>query len=105
MHTRPSISIVTIELPLAIVSDNEVRSVIQFLRVCGEMAAEIRTLYIRLIWHHLTFIYSPVRMNISLARDSTQQRKSTKERTSLHCRNVFEQLRGRSDTSWMDHHW
>ncbi len=28
----------------------------------------------------------------------------TEERTSLYCRNVFEWLWGRSDTSWMDHH-
>ncbi len=28
----------------------------------------------------------------------------TEERTSLHCTNIFEQLRGGSDTSWIDHH-
>ncbi len=57
MHTRPSISIETMELPLGSVSDCAVRSVIRFLHARGEMAAEIRTLHIRLIWHHLTFIH------------------------------------------------
>ncbi len=26
------------------------------------------------------------------------------ERTSLHCRNIFEQLQGGSNVSWTDHH-
>ncbi len=71
MHTRPSISTETMELPLASMSDCEVRSVIRFLRACGETAAEIRILHIR-----LTFMCSQVRTNVSLAKDSTQQRKS-----------------------------
>ncbi len=41
MHTRPSISTETMELPLTSVSDCEVRGVIQFLCVPGETAAEI----------------------------------------------------------------
>ncbi len=41
MHMRPSIRTETMELPLAIVSNCEVRSVIRFLCACGEMAAEI----------------------------------------------------------------
>ncbi len=41
MHTWPSISTGTMELPLASMSDCEVRSVIRFLRACGETAAEI----------------------------------------------------------------
>ncbi len=41
MHTRPSISTETMELPLASVSDCEVRSVTQFLCACGETAVEI----------------------------------------------------------------
>ncbi len=41
MHTVPSISPETMELPLASVSDCEVRSVIKILRVRGETAPEI----------------------------------------------------------------
>ncbi len=41
MHTRSSISTETMELPLVSMFDCEVRSVIQFLRTCGETAAEI----------------------------------------------------------------
>ncbi len=41
MHTWPSISTETMELPLASVSDCEVRRVIQFLRTHGEEAAVI----------------------------------------------------------------
>ncbi len=41
MHTRPSISTETMELPLASVSDCEVRNVIRFLHAHGETAAEI----------------------------------------------------------------
>ncbi len=41
MHTQPSISIKTMELPLASVPDCEVWSVIRFLRARGETAAEI----------------------------------------------------------------
>ncbi len=76
MHTRPSISTETMELLLASVSDCEVWSVIRFLYVRGETTAEIHTLHIHLIWHHVTFICSLVCTNISLARYSTQQRKS-----------------------------
>ncbi len=43
MHTLPSISTETIELPLASVFDCEVRSVIWFLRARSEMAAEIHS--------------------------------------------------------------
>ncbi len=79
MHTWPSISTETMELPLASVSNCEVRSVIRFLCACGETAAEIRSLHIPLIWQRLTFICSLVRTNILLARDSTQQRKSEQQ--------------------------
>ncbi len=41
MHTRPRISTETMELPLARVSDWEVRSVIRFLRARCETAAEM----------------------------------------------------------------
>ncbi len=41
MHTWPSVSTETIWLPLARVSDCEVRSVIRFLRTHGETAVEI----------------------------------------------------------------
>ncbi len=40
MHTWPSISTKAMELPLASMFDCEVRSIIQFLRACGETMAE-----------------------------------------------------------------
>ncbi len=60
MHTQPSISAETMELTLASVSDCEVRSAIQFLRVRDETVAEIR--------HQISAVYGKEVDGVSLGR-------------------------------------